>query len=69
MFGAVWAAADLKRILGLMGARVAGSELSLPRAHERLEAPDDELLDGVRAVLQGLVAEWSPAELERVAEC
>ena len=67
MFGAVWAAADLRRILGLMGARVAASELSLPRAHERLAEPDDELLDGVSAVFAGLVAECAPATLERVA--
>jgi chromate reductase len=67
MFGAVWAAADLKRILGLMGARVAGSEFALPRAHERLEAPDDELLDGVRGVFDNLMVECAPVSLEHVA--
>lgn len=67
MFGGVWAQADLKRILGLMGARVTDSEFALPRAHERLAAPDDDLLDGVRGVLDALVSEAAPAQLQHVA--
>jgi chromate reductase len=35
-FGGVWAQADLKRILGIAGARVVDAELAIPRAHERL---------------------------------
>jgi chromate reductase len=34
MFGAVWAQGDLKRVLGLTGARVIDFELPLGRAHE-----------------------------------
>ena len=44
MFGGVWAPADLKRILGLMGARVAGSELSSRGRTSGSRQPDDELL-------------------------
>lgn len=44
-FGALWAQQDLKRILGVAGARVVGTEIPVSRAHERF---DDEgrLLDG-----------------------
>jgi chromate reductase len=44
-FGALWAQQDLKRILGIAGARVVGTEIPVSRAYERF---DDEgrLLDG-----------------------
>jgi chromate reductase, NAD(P)H dehydrogenase (quinone) len=36
-FGALWAQQDLKRILGIAGARVVGTEIPVPRAHERFD--------------------------------
>jgi chromate reductase, NAD(P)H dehydrogenase (quinone) len=44
-FGALWAQQDLKRILGVAGARVVGTEIPVGRAHERFDA-DGRLLDG-----------------------
>src|SRR4029077_5997747 len=44
-FGALWAQQDLKRILGVAGARVVGTEIPLARAHERFDA-EGRLLDG-----------------------
>ena len=44
-FGALWAQQDLKRILGIAGARVVGTEIPVGRAHERFDA-DGRLLDG-----------------------
>ena len=58
-FGGVWAHAETRKILGLMGARVVDAELSLGKAGERLAQPDDELLGQVRAVVDLLVTEAS----------
>jgi chromate reductase len=44
LFGAVWAQADARRILDLIGARVLDRELPVPNADE-LFGPDGELLD------------------------
>jgi chromate reductase len=44
MFGAVWAQAELRKVLGATGARVTEVELALGHAHEHLDAaghPDD----------------------------
>jgi chromate reductase len=51
-FGALWAQQDLRRILGLAGARVVEGELPIPRADEGF---DDSVLDGLRAKLEALV--------------
>jgi chromate reductase len=44
-FGALWAQQDLKRILGVAGARVVGTEIPVGRAHERFDT-EGRLLDG-----------------------
>ena len=44
-FGALWAQQDLKRILGIAGARVVGTEIPVPRAHEQFDL-EGRLLDG-----------------------
>ena len=44
-FGALWAQQDLKRILGIAGARVVGTEIPVGRAEERFDA-EGRLLDG-----------------------
>jgi chromate reductase, NAD(P)H dehydrogenase (quinone) len=60
-FGAMWAQADLRKILGLAGARVVGDELPVTRAHEKLDAEgrllDGELYERLRLLLATLAAE------------
>ena len=56
-FGGIWAQAETRNVLGLMGSRVVDAELALAKAHERLAAPDDDLLEQLRAVGDLLVAE------------
>src|SRR3954447_14986537 len=58
-FGGVWAHAETRKILGLMGARVVDAELSLGKANERLADPDDELIGQLRTVVDLLVTEAS----------
>ena len=58
-FGGVWAHAETRKILGLMGARVVEAELSLGKANERLDEPDEELIGQLRAVVDLLVTEAS----------
>ncbi|HXY79948.1 MAG TPA: NAD(P)H-dependent oxidoreductase [Gaiellaceae bacterium] len=64
-FGALWAQADLRKILGVAGARVVGDELPVTRAHEKFDAEgrllDEELRGRLRLLLETLAAEASPA--------
>jgi chromate reductase len=64
-FGALWAQQDLKRILGIAGARVVGTEIPVSRAHERFDAEgrllDGELFEQLRLHLTTLAAEAVPA--------
>jgi chromate reductase len=59
-FGAVWAQADLRKVLRTAGARVVERDLPLPYAHTRFAEDgtllDEEILDGLGAVLDELVA-------------
>jgi chromate reductase, NAD(P)H dehydrogenase (quinone) len=63
-FGAMWAQTDLRKILGLAGARVVGDELPVTRAHERFDHEgrllDGELFERLRLVLETLAAEAIP---------
>jgi len=68
-FGAMWAQADLRKILGVAGARVVGDELPVTRAHERFDHDgrllDAELFERLRLTLETLAAEalvTAPAE-------
>jgi chromate reductase, NAD(P)H dehydrogenase (quinone) len=60
MFGAVWAQAELRKVLQVMGAQVIDRELPVPYAHERFDAAghlvDDDLANELRNVLAALVA-------------
>jgi chromate reductase len=58
-FGAVWAQAELRKVLGAMGARVAEVELAVGHAHERIDAEDVHA--GLRDALEALVATAQPA--------
>ena len=57
MFGAVWAQADARKVLGLIGARVLDRELPVPQAHETLA--DDGLPhdDALREALGEMLAD------------
>jgi chromate reductase, NAD(P)H dehydrogenase (quinone) len=63
-FGGVWAQAELKRILRTAGARLVDGEVSVPRAHVRLEEDgrplDDELRERLAVLLDALTAEVRP---------
>ena len=63
-FGAVWAAAELRKVLGAMGARVAEVELAVGHAHEKFDADgrlaDDDVRHGLRDALESLIAETTP---------
>jgi chromate reductase len=69
-FGALWAQQDLKRILGIAGARVIGTEIPVSRAHERFDAEgrllDGEVFEQLRLHLTTLASE-AVAASERVA--
>ena len=64
-FGAMWAQADLRKVLGTAGARVVGDELPVTRAHEKFDSSgrllDGELFDRLRLTLETLAAEAIPA--------
>ncbi len=63
-FGAMWAQADLRKVLGTAGARVVGDELPVTRAHEKFDATgrllDAELFERLRLHLETLAAESVP---------
>jgi chromate reductase len=66
-FGGVWAAAELRKVLGTMGARVTEAELSVAHAHEKVGQDgliaNDDVREGLRAALDTLVT----SVLERAA--
>jgi chromate reductase, NAD(P)H dehydrogenase (quinone) len=66
-FGGVWAAAELRKVLGAMGARVTEAELAVGHAHEKLDdegrLTDDDVRDGLREALELLLAEATPVSI------
>lgn len=56
-FGALWAQQDLRRILGIAGARVVGEELPVSRADQGF---DENVHDRLRDVLEALVLAADP---------
>jgi NAD(P)H-dependent FMN reductase len=60
----MWAQADLRKILGIAGARVVGDELPVTRAQERFDAAgrltDAELFERLRLLLERVAAEAIP---------
>jgi chromate reductase len=59
-FGAMWAQADLRRVLKTIGARVVGDEVPVPAVHTRTDEAgrlaDAETEERLREVLNDLVA-------------
>src|SRR5690606_7809084 len=64
-FGAVWAQAELRKVLAACGARVVQGELPVGFAHQRLDADgnlhDEDLRAALRDLMGRLVAEARPA--------
>jgi chromate reductase len=59
-FGAVWAQAELRKVLAALGARVLDVELPVPHAHTRFnegDLTDDQIRTAVAEVLDALAAE------------
>lgn len=67
LFGAVWAQADLRKILGRMGARVDGRELPVARAHEAFT--DHAMLrhPPLTATLRAIVVDLAEGRTQRAA--
>jgi chromate reductase len=65
MFGAVWAQAELRKVLGATGARVVEVELAVGHAHEQLDAggspTDPAQLEALRDAVGVLLAELQGA--------
>jgi chromate reductase len=73
MFGAVWAQAELRKVLAAMGARVVEGEVPVGHADTRFDENgrlnDENLEEQVREVVRNLLGEVVPAEdtADRVA--
>jgi len=57
MFGAVWAQAELRKVLASIGARVVDAELPVPSAHELLGDPAAVAESGLHEQLDGILSE------------
>jgi chromate reductase len=69
-FGAVWAQAELRKVLATMGARVVEGEVAVGHAMDRLDEHglnDPNLEDQVRDVVRELVLEALPVTTEALA--
>lgn len=66
-YGALWAIQDLRRVLGIAGARVIEGEVSVPRAHELVglsgELSSEIVVSRLRDLLSALVEQTHPAVL------
>jgi chromate reductase len=64
-FGGVWAAGELRKVLGAMGARVTEAEVAVGHAAEKFgddgRLADEDLRQELREALETLLAEVSPA--------
>jgi chromate reductase len=58
-FGALWAQQDLRRILGIAGARVVGEPVPVSRAHDGF---GEAVYEGLRAAIEALALAADPAE-------
>jgi chromate reductase, NAD(P)H dehydrogenase (quinone) len=64
-FGAVWAQAELRKVLATAGARVVEGDVAVGHAHERFDEQgtllDENLREQLQEVVAALVAETAPA--------
>jgi chromate reductase, NAD(P)H dehydrogenase (quinone) len=67
MFGAVWAQAELRKVLGASGARVIDAEVAVGHAHERFDEDgrlnDSSLEQALEDTVALLQAELTPASV------
>ena len=68
MFGAVWAQADLRKVLGAIGARVLDRELPVPMADEIVRDREKLESSGTHSLMLGLLAELMDLARPAVAE-
>jgi chromate reductase len=64
MFGAVWAQAELRKVLGATGARVIEGEVPVGHAHTRFvdgRLEDHGLIEQIRELAERLLAQAEPA--------
>ena len=65
-FGAVWAQAELRKVLATAGARVIEGDVAVGHAHERFDSngvlTDESLLEQLHEVVDALVAEVATRE-------
>ena len=63
-YGALWAQAELRKVLGAIGARVVPAEVAVAHAHERFdeagELLDQEIRAGLAEVLRELIGAAQP---------
>jgi len=66
-YGAVWAQADLRKVLGALGARLVEAEVAVPHAADRFDDEghliDDETREQLARAVADLVEAASPAEI------
>ncbi|HEV7917999.1 MAG TPA: NAD(P)H-dependent oxidoreductase [Solirubrobacterales bacterium] len=71
-FGGVWAQADLRKSLGLAGARAIDQELAVPKAADAFNEDgsliDEGVVEGLSALLVRLVEEASPVTSGQLAD-
>jgi len=71
MFGALWAQAELRKVLSTMGARVAEGEVAVGHAMDRFDDDgrlnEPNLAEELREVAVTLLAEVEPAVVEQLA--
>jgi chromate reductase, NAD(P)H dehydrogenase (quinone) len=60
LFGAVWAQADTRRILGVMGAKVLERELPVSQAKDRFDADGHLVDDEIAGALEEIVRDLLP---------
>jgi chromate reductase len=67
MFGAVWAQAELRKVLAATGARVVDGEVAVGHAQTRFDEEgrltDENLLEQLEEVVGALVRETAPAQV------
>jgi chromate reductase, NAD(P)H dehydrogenase (quinone) len=67
LFGAVWAQAELRKVLGTIGARVVDLEVPVAQAHETLDEDglpsDPEARQQLRALLDAFLEQAQPARV------
>ena len=63
-YGAVWAQADLRKVLGVLGARVVEAEVAVPHAAERFDdagrLTDEETREQLAQAVRDLVDAAAP---------